>query len=91
MLLSYLVNNVNRDFKRPTDKEILDVISVIRRIYPKIENEIRELTQQDIFYNEVICNTTDITNEKRTGHLLQLASIIGKALNSLFLFLFRPS
>lgn len=92
-LLYYSVENIDRDFKRPSDEEVFDTIGVIRRIYPQIENEIRELTQRNKFYSEEIGKATDIKSEKKIGHLIQLGSIIGKKFNLIVYerFPFRPS
>lgn len=73
--------NVNREFVRPTEDQISNVISVIRRVYPQIENQFCELAIEHRFYDEHIRPTTQeegITSEKQLKHLIQLGSIIGK-------------
>lgn len=71
------VSNINRDFQRPTEQEISDVVAVIRQTYPQITDQIHELTNHQRFYDTHIAES-EKKSQKQVKHLTQMASIIGK-------------
>jgi hypothetical protein len=72
--LNVIGSSEKREFLRPTEEQISNVIELIRRIYPQIEHEFLELGTQRFYSGQMA--DVDISNQERRKHLIQAGAII---------------